>query len=90
MNTGWKDTFIDKYGRDKVVNGRLGCFSIIKSVLSFATGTKRHVSISVSISENGLTIVDVLGKKKYSPEDVIAISKKVAEIVADYERWGRE
>ena len=89
MTSSWKDTFVDKCGQSLIVNGRLGCFSIRNGVLSFATGLKRHVSIDVVIGENGITVFNVVGKKNYSQEDTLVITKKLVEIVADYERWGK-
>ena len=37
----------------------------------------------------GLRIEKICGKKSFNNDDLIAVGNKIAEVVSDFERWGK-
>lgn len=93
----WVLSFEDLHnGIWKSVNGRLGCFSVTIGknydyyTLDFCVTTKRMLFITFRLDSLGLRIEKICGKKSFNNDDLIAVGNKIAEVVSDFERWGKK
>lgn len=97
----WVLSFEDFHnGIWKNLNGRLGCslittgrnydyYMLYFCVRTKSVRTKRMLFVKFRLDSLGLRIEKICGKKSFNNDDLIAVGNKIAEVVSDFERWGK-